>query len=314
MKKTLSSLILLLLFVKVGMAQATYQPYYYQFYQKFNEDLYSTKTRIHTTLKPFIIDSPLQHRYDSLMNYGTDNAKHSWVHRKVFNEHLIDVKSKDFNAYFDYLPDLLIGKDFHGKKNVSINSRGYQVGGSIGDKFYFYSSGSENQAVFPDYLNTYINQVGIVPGKAYDRSYGKATKDWSDVSAVVSYTPIKYLNITLGQDKTFIGDGYRSVLMSDYASTYPFLKLTGNLGNVRYMAMWAYMTDPAAPKLSYANGYKKKWGAFHYLDWNVSNRLSVGFFDAIIWSDLDSLKNKRGFDFSYASPIIFLRPVEAGNG
>jgi hypothetical protein len=314
MKKILSSLILLLLFVKVGMAQAQYQPYYYQFYQKFNEDLYSTKTRIHTSLKPFIIDSLLQRRYDSLMNYGSDDLKHSWAHRKIFNEHLIDVKGKDFNAYVDYLPDLVIGKDFTANKNTWINSRGYQVGGNIGDKFYFYSSGSENQAVFPDYLTTYINQVGMVPGKAYDRSFGKATKDWSDVSAIVSYTPTKYLNITLGQDKTFIGDGYRSVLMSDYASTYPFLKLTGNLGNVRYMAMWAYMTDPASPKLSYANGYKKKWGAFHYLDWNVSNRLSVGFFDAIIWSDLDSLKNKRGFDFSYASPIIFLRPVEAGNG
>jgi hypothetical protein len=116
MKKILSSLILLLLFVKVGMAQAQYQPYYYQFYQKFNEDLYSTKTRIHTSLKPFIIDSPLQRRYDSLMNYGSDNAKHTWAHRKLFNEHLIDVKSKDFNVYADYLPDLVIGKDYTAKK------------------------------------------------------------------------------------------------------------------------------------------------------------------------------------------------------
>ncbi|MDB5158114.1 MAG: gliding motility protein RemB [Mucilaginibacter sp.] len=315
MKKILGSIILLLLFAKLGMAQAQYQPYTYQFYQKFNEDIYSTKTRAHSSLKPFIIDSLLQYKYDSLMNVGVDTSgHHSWVHRKLFNEHLFDVKTKDYTFFADYLPDLTIGKDFADKKTTWLNTRGYQLGGTIGNKFYFYSSGFENQAVFPSYLNTYINQVGIVPGQAYDRSYGKRTKDWSDVTAVFSYTPIKYLNITAGQGKTFIGDGYRSVLLSDYASAYPFLKLTANLGNVQYMAMWSYMTDPAAPELSYTNGYKKKWGVFHYLDWNVNNRLSLGFFDAVIWADIDSLGHKRGFDFSYGNPIIFLRPVEASNG
>jgi hypothetical protein len=39
----------------------------------------------------------------------------------------------------------------------------------------------------------------------------KTTKDYSYATAILSYTPIKQLNITLGQDKTFIGDGYRSI-------------------------------------------------------------------------------------------------------
>jgi hypothetical protein len=316
MKKILGSLLLLLLFAKVGMAQAQYQPYTYQFYQKFNEDLYSTKTRIHTSLKPFIIDGDLKHKYDSLMNVGVDTTiHHSWVHRKLFNEHLIDVKAPDYNFYADYLPDLTIGKDFSGKKTTWLNTRGYQLGGNIGNNFYFYSSGYENQGVFPEYINTYINQVGIVPGSASDRTFGKPTKDWSYVSAIISYTPVKYLNITMGHDKNFIGDGYRSVILSDYASAYPFFKLTGNLGNVRYMAMWSYMTDPATPAASYNIGSNRKWGVFHYLDWNVNDRLSLGFFDAIIWANRDSAVNvNRGFDLSYANPIIFLRPVEYSNG
>ncbi|MFD2148192.1 hypothetical protein [Mucilaginibacter antarcticus] len=164
-------------------------------------------------------------------------------------------------------------------------------------------------------MTNYINQVGIVPGQAYDRSFGKNTKDWSDVTAIISFTPVKYLNVELGQDRNFIGDGYRSLLLSDFASTYPFLKLTGTLGNVKYMAMWSHMTDPARPAFQYTNGYKRKWGVFHYLDWNVNKRLSVGFFDAVIWADRDSVSGgKRGFDVAYANPIIFLRPIEAGNG
>jgi len=188
------------------------------------------------------------------------------------------------------------------------------LAGTIGSKFYFYSSGYENQATLPEYLNTYTKQTGIVSGQAYDRSFGQAKSDWSYVTALVSYTPIKYLNITLGNDKNFVGDGYRSMFLSDFTSPYPFLKLTGTLGNVRYMAMWAFMDDPSAPTFGYQDGHRKKWGAFHYLDWNVSNRLSLGFFDSVIWPDKDGSGNKRGFDFDYASPIIFLRPVEASAG
>jgi len=80
------------------------------------------------------------------------------------------------------------------------------------------------------------------------------------------------------------------------------------------MAMWSYMQDPRAPKLSYEVGNRKKWGVFHYLDWNVTKRLSLGFFDSVIWADADDQGNKRGFDFTYGNPIIFLRPLEADNG
>lgn len=316
MKKIYALILTLLLFVAVARAQSEYQPYSYQFYQKFNADAYSTKTRIHTTLKPFIIDSLLQHRFDSLMNAGTDkdNDKRSLFHRKLFNEHLIDVKDPEYTFYADFLPDWTITKDFSTHENLSQNTRGYQLGGTIGKKFYFYSSGYENQAKLPFYQYNYTKQTGVVNGQAYDRSFGKRSMDWSYVTALVSYTPVKYLNITLGQDKTFIGDGYRSVLLSDYSSPYSFLKLTANLGNVRYMAMYGLMQDPTLTAFSYADGHRRKWGTFHYLDWNATNRLSLGFFDSIIWGDKDEAGNKRGFDFTYASPIIFLRPVEASDG
>jgi len=308
---------ILIILSKSTQAQVQYQPYSFQFYQKFSDTIYSTKTRFHTSIKPFLIDdSTLLNRYKSLTNYGVDTSnRHSWVHRKLFDEHLIDIKKSDYSFFADYLPDLTIGRDFNNSRNTWLNTRGYQVGGTIGSKFYFYTSGFENQGVFANYQDTYINQTGIVTGQAYDRKYGSSrTKDWSYVTALISYTPSKYLNIAAGHDKNFIGDGYRSMLLSDYSSPYSFLKLTGNLGNVTYMVMWSYMQDPRAPKLSYEVGNRKKWGVFHYLDWNVTNRLSLGFFDSVIWADSDDQGHKRGFDFTYGNPVIFLRPVEADNG
>lgn len=309
----------LLLFLIYGSSYAQtpneYQPYTYSHYQKLYKKTYNTQTRIHTSLLPYFRDDSLMRSlHDSILNYAPDTANKKYLHRKLFNEHLIEVKREDYTAYADFLPDFTIGRDFKGDKSLWMNTRGFQVGGTVGDKFSFYSSGYENQAVFAEYLDRYVNINNVIPGQAYDRSFGKSIKDWSYVSANISYTPIKYLNITLGQDKTFIGDGYRSLLMSDYASNYPFLKLTAKLGNVQYMSMWSYMNDPRSNRFSYDVGYRKKWGIFHYLDWNVSDRLSLGFFDAIILADRDNLGNKRGFDFSYLSPIVFLRPVEASNG
>ena len=314
MKKVL--LLLSLTIATFGLkAQSVYQPYSFQFYQKLSSEIYNPNTRLHSSMKPFFIDdSLLQDKSKLLLSVGVDSVRKSWVLRKLFNEHLFDMQMEDFTVYADFLPDFQIGRDASGKKNTFLNTRGYQIGGTVGKKFSFYTSGYENQGRFASYYDNYVNTTNVVPGQSYDRSSGKITKDWSYVTATLSYTPIKYLNITAGYDKTFIGDGYRSMLLSDFSSPYPFLKLTGNLGNVQYMVMWAAMQDPGAPKLSYDAGNRKKGGVFHYLDWNVNNKLSIGFFDSIVWVQTDDAGNKRGFDWGYASPIIFLRPVEASSG
>jgi hypothetical protein len=315
MKRIFVSITLLLITAGIARSQSIYQPYSYDFYQKFNTDAYSTKTRLHTSSKPFFIDdSLLMHRYDSIINYGSDASNKSLLYRKLFNEHLIDIKSPNSTFYADLLPDFTIGRDLSQKRNTWLSSIGLQIGGTAGKNFYYNISGYLNRAAVPDYLSNYIKQVGIVPGQAYAGTFNLNTNAyaWDYITATVSYTPVKYLNISAGRDKTFIGDGYRSLLLSDYSSPYPFFKLTANLGNVKYMAMWAYFTDPAGTSDRFIN--RNKWGVFHYLDWNVSNRVSIGFFDSVIWANTDDQGHTHGFDFNYINPVIFLRPVEAANG
>ncbi|WP_374950800.1 gliding motility protein RemB [Mucilaginibacter sp.] len=313
MKKLLTG-IALLFTSAAAWSQSVYQSYSYDFYQKLNTDVYSTKTRFHSALKPYFADdSLLRSRYDSIMNYGSGMAKGSSFY-KLFNGHQIEVNGTNSTFYTDLLPDFNIGRDFNHKKSTYLTSLGLQFGGSVGKKFTYYAAGYLNGGKPLDYIATYINQTGIVPGQAYARVWDAdpAGYNWSYITAVASYTPNKYINITAGRDKTFIGDGYRSLVLSDYATPYPFLKLTANLGNVKYMAMWGYFADPASTSDQFVD--RKKWGVFHYLDWNVSNRLSFGFFDSVIWGDTDDNGHKRGFDLSYINPVIFLRPVEASNG
>jgi len=307
-KQSILLIAALFLFATKGLSQAVYIPYSYDFSQKFNAQVYSVNTDLHTSLKPFLLDSTLVPRYNQLMSIGVDSSRHSWVSRILFNQHFIKVDAKDYTFYGDYLPDLQIGKETRGQQSTFLNTRGYQFGGTVGTKFFFYTSGYENQGSFPNYYQQVVKAIQFVPGQAYDRNFAHATRteDWSYATAIVSYSPIQQLNVTMGQDKAFIGDGYRSLLLSDFAAPYPFLRVTAKVGKLQYMAMWAYMENDTLHKFDQFGSNRRKWGVFHYLDWNVNNRLSLGFFNALIAAEADDNGNLHGFDFNYVNPLILV--------
>jgi hypothetical protein len=291
-----------------ALAQLVYQPYSYQFYQKFGADFYSTKTRLHTSIKYGFTDSLLQGRYDSLMNFGSDGNYKSSLTRKILTEHQLDCKASAYTFYADLLPDFFIGTDFSSGKTTSLASLGAQAGGTIGSHFLFYGSIYYNQAVFAPYETDYINAVGYIPGQGKDLDPGQNSKNYYYSSFLLSYIPIKYINLELGKDKTFVGDGYRSMLLSDVASNYPFFRLTATLGNVKYVTMYTYMANPNAPPATDGSA-RNKWGYFQYFDWNVSNRVSLGFFQNVMEADKDRNGQVRGFNPSLAIPFTFLFPI-----
>lgn len=290
-------------------------PYDFQFYQKLNQRIYNQDSKFHSSIKGIYADqSEIAASYDSLMKVGIDtNNRGTWVPRKLFNEHLLEFNGEDYKVYADFLPDFQIGRDFSGKRSTWLNTRGFQVGGSVGKQFSFYLNGFENQGKFADYVNRYIVANQVVPGQGSGK-LGADKQDWSYVTALLSYTPNSHLNFSLGYDKNFIGDGYRSMLLSDVSSNYSFFRVRATLGAVQYQTIFAYMLDPGAPKLTEDRrlGDRGKWMAAHYIDWNVTKKFSVGFFQAVTWADAE-VEGKRGFDFNYIHPFIFLRPVESTN-
>ncbi len=289
------------------------QLYSFDFYQKLNTAAYDKTTKFHSSIKPYFRDDTIiKFRIDSFDKIGLDSSKKSWVHRKLFNEHLITAKGSNYAFYADFLPDFQVG---HDEQNgpTWLNTRGYQIGVTVGKKFSFYTSGYENQGVFPKYISTFIDKNQVVPGQVGGKLSGPE-KDWAYSTASLSYTANKHLNFTLAYDKNFIGDGYRSMLLSDVSANYSFFRVRASLSSVTYQTVFAYMLDPGAPKLTNDRrlGDRGKWGAFHYLDWNVNERLSLGFFQAITWADAEP-EGKRGFDFNYIHPFVFVRPIESAN-
>ncbi|MES2454316.1 MAG: gliding motility protein RemB [Bacteroidota bacterium] len=290
-------------------------PYSFQFYQKFNKQVYDPNSNLHTSIKGYFLDDTLlNNRYRDLMNLGVDSLKpRRWFRRKLTEEHLINVVAPDYTFYADYLTDMQIGKEFDESKTPWKNTKGFQLGGTLGKNFSFYTNGFENQGVFANYLTNFIDSNKVVPSEMSGK-FSNKTKDWAYVTALLSYTPSKYINLALGYDKNFIGDGYRSMLLSDVAANYSFLRLRATVGAIQYQTIFAYMLDPSAPQLTTDRrlGDRGKWNAMQYLDWNINKKLSVGFFQAVTWADAEP-EGKRGFDFNYIHPFVFLRPIEGAN-
>lgn len=279
------------------------QPYFYEHGLVLNNRFFPD-TLQHTSFKPLLLR-------DSIF-IAPDSQGYSRFKRKLFYEHLINIRNPDYSITIDFLPDVLAGYE-KDKEFTWLNTRGFEIQGHVTRKFAFQTAFYENQADLPSYLDTFVTRNKIIPGQGFGRGYGKSAWDFAYSTAYMSWSPNSYINLQLGQGKNFIGDGYRSLLLSDAAFPYPFLKMTADVWKFRYQVLYAQFIDMQAPKLSFYSGYRRKYGTFHSLDWSISPRLNLGLFEAVVWQDADSA-GKRGFDLAYVNPIIFLRPVEFGIG
>ncbi|MCX6232211.1 MAG: hypothetical protein NTZ33_11775 [Bacteroidetes bacterium] len=312
-------LLYLLLSGLVIQAQQLNYPLANPFLYQIDKAIYSPENIFHTSVKPYLtadIDKiistdSVQQSFILKHDFGKKFPNTVW--NKIFNEHLFTIDKDGFKATIDPVFNFEFGKEVNGNKSYNyVNTRGFLIEGNIGKQFSFSTTFYENQASFPDYLSRNILNTQVVPGQGMIRLFGKNAFDFAWASGYISYTPSKYFNFQFGHGKNFIGDGYRSLLLSDNAFNYPYLKITTNVWRFKYTNLYAEFQDLKTPH-TYDLGFHKKYGTFHYLSYAVNKRLNIGLFEAIIWNAQDS-SGYRGFDVNYLNPVIFYRPVEFSLG
>lgn len=153
------------------------------------------------------------------------------------------------------------------------------------------------------YIENYLDEFHIFPGRGEVQQ--KADKyTFEDFNYRIGYNISKYFDVEIGKNKHFIGDGYRSLLLSDNSSNYPFLRFTTSFWKVKYTNLYTTFTDIWDYPIK-----RKKHATFHYLDLQLLENISIGIFESVIWQSSDE-NYYRGFDYNYWNPIIFYRPVE----
>ena len=313
---------LLLCGVESFYAQQQLLPLNREFNLENQKVLNSYENSTHTSFLP-IVQSFIQTDTNSLGEYEKDfyliNISKStrkprnfwsWIYRTAFFENFLVVDTGDFYLTVDPLLNGEFGQESNDASDGMLytNTRGIIVRANVGKKFSFESSMYENQAVVPGYIGDFVQQRGIMPGQGRTKVFKENGYDFSSSSANLSYTPAEYINLQLGMGKNFIGEGYRSVLLSDQSFNYPYFKATALFGKKKqfqYVHMNAQLMDLIRrEKGSTVEAlFQRKSMTTHYFNWNVAKWLSLGFFENTLWQTEDSLGTEP-FQYQQLNPLF----------
>jgi hypothetical protein len=281
--------------------------------RKANFEIQKSYPATHTTMKPAIVFEP-ENKLDSLVFQPSqdkllpEKIKKNWFYRKIRTEYLIQKKTEDFEIQIEPALNLEMGKDRETDSSFMINTRAVFLRGRIGKNVFFQSAFYENQATFPKYINNYVWAQKVVPGQGVRKEFGTTGHDFSIATGVISIFPFKNFNFQLGHDRQFVGDGYRSMLLSDNTYPYIFGKAVYKYKNFQYSWMLTEFQDFEREYYFY---HHKKHGSFTMLSWKPTPKLELALFEAFIWHTGTDSTTKR-FDISYFNPLILTKSAQFG--
>lgn len=336
MKKTLLSALFLFLGTTLW-AQNNYIPYnrdYYHLIDRFQIKYAEKGNLLQTSFKPIrraelatflknispnVEEMSLQDRfnYEFLMNDNwsltaseyNENDKHWWNLAYERKSDLYVLKSQDFTLRINPALTFSLGKDSEEDQTLFTNTRGIEVQGDIDGRLSFYTMLTTTQARFPDYVYDYIRGSRAFPNEGFWKDGEGNTRTWDFFHGrgYLNFNLTKSIHLQAGYDKQFIGNGIRSMVLSDFSSPFLFGKITTRLGPVRYTNLFAELTED----IVFANAnpgdgsYPKKFMASHRLDVNLLPNLEIGVFETIM---ADSA------NINYFNPVIFYRYIEQQQG
>lgn len=226
---------------------------------------------------------------------------------------LYSVQTKDFTLRVNPVLLLSGGKDSDIAGLRYVNTRGVQAEGSVDQRLGFYIFLTDNQMAVPGYVQNRILRDTIVPHEGYFKPFkaetigvGKSAYDFFTTRGYVTYAATKHINVQFGHDRNFIGNGYRSLILSDYSAPYFFLKLNTRIWKLNYQNLF---TELVAEKLNADAVYPKKYMALHHLSLDVTPNFNVGLFESEVFGN-----SHNRFELQYLNPIIFYRAVEQNVG
>jgi hypothetical protein len=216
------------------------------------------------------------------------------------------LEARDAKNYFSITPVLQyqhsIEKD--NDDNPYIGSVGIAMRGKIGKVgFNFYGTGNKER--LPLYMNNWLSRYSTVPGYGDFKVNDDGTVQYFDIRGSIQTTVAKFIDLQLGHDRNFLGNGHRSLLLSDFAGNMPFFKINVKVWKLNFQSLYAKLS-PQEGIINQKN--TKKFLRLNTLGINVTKWLNVGFFDAVV------MGREKQFDLNYILPITFLRGMELQSG
>jgi hypothetical protein len=234
--------------------------------------------------------------------------------------HLLEIRKKHF--YVNVNPIIHVSgglEQVGGRSNITfLNRRGAAIRGNIANRVFFHTDIIETQAVFPEYIQKITNRDNAVPGAGFYKKYNgvftadsiESGVDYLLATGYISFDLLKeHIGMQIGHGQHFLGDGHRSLFLSDYSPNYFYVKFNTRVWKLHYQNIFAQLTENyTIRQRAFDLAFGRKYLAAHHLSINVLDNLNIGLFEGVMFS--------RGgqFDLQYLNPLIFYRAVEQAAG
>lgn len=241
---------------------------------------------------------------------------------RLFRDHMFRVEEDGFTLYVDAILDLELGfdlgdtSDWTDEVQPFNNTRGAAAYGRIGKHVSFHATVLENQSQFPLWLFQYTDSLQVIPGQGRFKELESNGRDYNSSTGIITVEARPWLLVNFGHGKHFIGHGYRSMLLSDVAFNYPFIRLEAQTNNrkLRYVNVNAELQSLQRLPLGDVpeSLFERKGFTFRYLSWVPHPRVEIGLYEGLIYERWNAETGTQSYPWTFAQPLPFLASAVHG--
>lgn len=299
---------MLSLFAQIGYNQNYSIPINRSIESFFIQQL-DTSSQFHSGIKPFFKEEV--HKIintDTFFNSFSISTNSSLLDQ-ILNKNLIDIKKEKFSFEINPILNSGGGLEKLPSRKVGISEIAFGMGikASFQKKWTGEFDFLADNSQYPLHIDYLLKQQFAGQGYSYTKN-----QQAMYFQGNISFKADEVFTFQVGVGKNFIGDGYRSLFLSDYSNSYPYFKATATIWKIKYTALYTNFQDIRYGSGSYSD-FRHKFSTIHHLSFNATKWLNLSFFESIVFEAQEG-SFYRGFDLSYLNPVIFLRPVEYHQG
>lgn len=234
------------------------------------------------------LDSTGKYAIDTT-NISTRKVVLNWCKEHFFETNFITAEKNNCSININPL-FIFEGRKMKGNDTLSLltrNTRGIEAFGKLGRYIAYYTSFYENQGGFFPYEKEYIKKYDVIPGQGHGKEFKETQLDWAWVTGQIYVYANRNLEFVLGHGKNFIGHGYRSIILSDQAFNYPYVRSQVSLFDRRlfYNVIWAKMQSWNHDSDFVSNNHTFHNAVYNVLGWNppVLKGVNLSIINGVSW-------------------------------
>jgi hypothetical protein len=228
-----------------------------------------------------------------------------------YHSTFLGVKGKDYSVSLNPVTLLFAGYETNNDRPIMINNRGVEIRAQVGKNLGIYTHVQDERLSPSSHVQEFYTRFSVIPGESFINQLDSPVYTYRRAEGYIHYNLNNYIDMQFGHGNHFIGNGHRSLFLSDFGRPYLFGRVNTHFWKINYTNIYGakYGYKPFGGR--YTQNIDRSYFSTQYLSINATKRLQVGFFQSIVFYR-DSVFNIRGFDMEYLNPVIFMKGIENG--